>query len=324
MGLAASQTRMLALTSRKSNVEFQGQQINQQRTTLANETSTYNSQLLDLKVPTAPSSADYTRTTYTFNANAQTCTITGFEYDNTAGSYTVNYTYDTRADKKASGSALYAAITDASGNETGYRTAAGTILSLVDYAADADATEDEIAAAVVDRSNLQMIFGDNYQAADNYYKYTVNGVIRYVKEDNLTGMTAGTNTPYYYVDQDADVTNSARIEKANVQWNDSGRATTVSFTGANGETIEYTLSTTTSTDERAYNDAMNQYEYDKQVYEQELNKINSKMSVVQSQDKRLEIQLTQLDTEQKAISTEIDAVNKVIEKNTETSFKTFA
>ena len=39
MGLAATQARYLGLTARKTNVEFEGQQINQQRTALANQTS---------------------------------------------------------------------------------------------------------------------------------------------------------------------------------------------------------------------------------------------------------------------------------------------
>lgn len=46
-------------------------------------------------------------------------------------------------------------------------------------------------------------------------------------------------------------------------------------------------------------------------------------AAVQSQDKRLEMELKQLDTEHKAIETEVDAVKKVIEKNVQSSFKTF-
>ena len=43
MGLAASQSRFLALTARKSDLELTGQQINQSRIQLANETnSLYN------------------------------------------------------------------------------------------------------------------------------------------------------------------------------------------------------------------------------------------------------------------------------------------
>ena len=37
MGMSASQARFLSLTARKTNVEYEGQQINQQRTTLSND-----------------------------------------------------------------------------------------------------------------------------------------------------------------------------------------------------------------------------------------------------------------------------------------------
>lgn len=36
MGMSASQARFLGLTARKTNVEYEGQQVNQQRTTLSN------------------------------------------------------------------------------------------------------------------------------------------------------------------------------------------------------------------------------------------------------------------------------------------------
>ena len=39
MGMAASQARYLALTARKTNVEYEGQQINQERTALANQSA---------------------------------------------------------------------------------------------------------------------------------------------------------------------------------------------------------------------------------------------------------------------------------------------
>ena len=55
----------------------------------------------------------------------------------------------------------------------------------------------------------------------------------------------------------------------------------------------------------------------------EIQEINSKIEIIQAQDKNLELKLKQLDTEENAISTEIDAVKKVISKNVESSFKTF-
>ena len=66
MGMAASQARFLGLTARKSNTEYEGQQINQQRTTLSNQSANYYNQLLGMTVPVPPSVSDYTKTTYTF------------------------------------------------------------------------------------------------------------------------------------------------------------------------------------------------------------------------------------------------------------------
>ena len=60
MGMSATQARFLSLTARKSNVEFEGQQINQQRTTLSNESASYYSELCNMEVPTPPSVDDYT------------------------------------------------------------------------------------------------------------------------------------------------------------------------------------------------------------------------------------------------------------------------
>ena len=64
MGMAASQARFLGLTARKSNVEYQGQQINQQRTALANESANLYNQMMELNVPTPPSTNDFYKTSY--------------------------------------------------------------------------------------------------------------------------------------------------------------------------------------------------------------------------------------------------------------------
>ena len=50
----------------------------------------------------------------------------------------------------------------------------------------------------------------------------------------------------------------------------------------------------------------------------------SKIEIIQAEDRSLELRLKQLDTEQKAIQTEMEAVTKVIEKNTSDTFKTFS
>lgn len=66
MGMAASQARYLALTARKTNTEYEGQQINQERTALANQSADAFNQYLALEVPTAPSTTDYTTIQYTY------------------------------------------------------------------------------------------------------------------------------------------------------------------------------------------------------------------------------------------------------------------
>ena len=59
------------------------------------------------------------------------------------------------------------------------------------------------------------------------------------------------------------------------------------------------------------------------IYDQSIQEINAKIEIVQAEDRNLELRLKQLDTEQDAIQTEMDAVQKVIEKNVESTFKTF-
>ena len=93
MGMSASQARFLSLTARKNNVEFEGQQINQQRTTLSNESASYYSELCNMEVPTPPSIDDYTKVSYTFNDGAMTNTLISLLPDTTTEGRAVNRYY---------------------------------------------------------------------------------------------------------------------------------------------------------------------------------------------------------------------------------------
>lgn len=123
----------------------------------------------------------------------------------------------------------------------------------------------------------------------------------------------------YYCAQDIS-TKIERTEKALIDFNSEGRAESIRY--ENSSAVR-TLNTETITDEAAYNDAMNQYYYDQQVYEKKIEDINAKTKKIQEQDRTLELRLRQLDTEQEALQTEMEAVAKVIEKNIESTFKTF-
>ena len=91
MGMAASQARFLGLTARKTNVEFEGQQINQQRTTLSNQSANYYNQLLGMSVPVPPSVDDYTKTVYTFEDGALSNSISTMIAQQ-GGLYLISYT----------------------------------------------------------------------------------------------------------------------------------------------------------------------------------------------------------------------------------------
>ena len=89
------------------------------------------------------------------------------------------------------------------------------------------------------------------------------------------------------------------------------------------DTIKYTLNVETITDDVAYQDAMNQYYYENAQYDKMIQDINAKTSLIQQEDQQLELRLKQLDTEQNALSQEMEAVQKVVKDNVEKSFKAF-
>lgn len=100
MGMAASQARYLGLTARKTNVEYEGQQINQARTALSNQSANLFNQMLTLSVPTPPSTTDYTTLQYAFSDGANDYAITSMQQtdytDPSTGeqyNYQVKYVY---------------------------------------------------------------------------------------------------------------------------------------------------------------------------------------------------------------------------------------
>ena len=119
-----------------------------------------------------------------------------------------------------------------------------------------------------------------------------------------------------YVKTKIEETNQALLET-----DENGRFTSVKF---DDDSVVYTLNTETVTDEDAYQDAINEYNYKVQQYEKTIADINAKTSIIQQEDRTLELRLKQLDTEQNALSTEMEAVKKVISDNVESTFKTFS
>ena len=346
MGMAASQARFLGLTARKTNVEFEGQQINQQRTTLSNQSANYYNDLLGMSVPVPPSVDDYTKTVYTFEDGALTNQITAMIAQND-GTYTVSYLRQWTDDFSVVGAST--SIVNANADKTQFKVGSTTLRKLGTIPTKADGTYDKDAGGA--DSYLESLSEDQIKQLkaeeDEYIKLLENKygagdyLVRYIQDT-----TTGEYNPYFYklsdlqnanyddngnsqsnincykVGSETKTEEVKAVEDCLIEKDSSGRYINITIPN-NGNPVTYSLTTSTVTDQDAYEDAMNQYEYEKYEYDQAMNEINAKIEIIQSQDKNLELRLKQLDTEQKAISTEIDAVSQVIQKNTESTFKTF-
>ena len=162
------------------------------------------------------------------------------------------------------------------------------------------------------------------------YTFELNGKTYYTTEDDLqnsvknavksiNGIDTQARLNYYnasYISKKIEETNNALLET-----DGNGRFKSVKF---DNDSLTYTLNVEEVTNEAAYQDAMNAYMYKKAQYEKEIADINAKTSIIQKEDRTLELRLKQLDTEQNALATEMDAVKKVIKDNVEKTFKTFS
>lgn len=254
MGLAASQARFLQLTARKSNVEFSGQQINQQRLTLANESSGLFQRQLSLVPPVPPTSSG---TSYSTPAYSFTDAVTGIKK-------TIKFSFD------ATGATSGAQIIYNSYDETG--------------ALDVKTVDVLGTPATGIGENVSNGIANSDWATDVVF-------------DAATG----------------------RLSSLNLSVWDSGTSAAVSTTYSGSD-----LTYAPIFDDIAYNDDMNKYEYQKAVYDNEVDKINASTAQIQNQDRSLELKMKQLDTEHNAIQTEMDSVQKVLQKNIEGTFKIFS
>ena len=394
MGMAASQARFLGLTARKTNVEYEGQQINQQRTTLGNQSANYYNQLLGMAVPVPPSVQDYTKTVYTFQDGNLNNNITALVAQSN-GLYKVSYVSSWQNDfaPVSNGAAIvfkseslnftingvtYPMIQDAQDKTKyvaqGYSNTPifyrdnkyyfNNVTDVTQYVSEFDqygvgntklydlkdrsserlandpyyktlTSPEEIDKAIDYEKDLEKVLKNKFGTDTNwlvrYVMDTTSGVwnpIFYQKEiveaaqyNKDTGASQS-NIPSYKIGS-ATETEEVKGVQARLEKDATGRYISITLMPSSDVELTYSLTTNTTTDQAAYNDAMNQYEFDKYTYDQSIQEINAKIEIVQAEDRNLELRLKQLDTEQDAIQTEMDAVQKVIEKNTESTFKTF-
>lgn len=339
MGMAASQARYLGLTARKTNVEYEGQQVNQARTALANQSANLFNQLLTLEVPTAPSTADYTTVQYAYQDGTYAEAISSMsQLSNDPDGYNYMVTHYHYADVFRGQRALLAnpqvayTTQQVADPTTGQVTEVDTPTYVGNYEltqyvpgedSDLDAAYQQICrdwsdttfpATPTDEIYMYESYGRTYFATKADLMASADSAVDPEKPIENQDIRL---TTYYAENIEEKI---ERTERAVVEIGEDGRANSIRYEDSSAV---FTLKTETITDEAAYNDAMNQYTYDMAAYEKEIADINAKTEAIQEEDRTLELRLRQLDTEQEALQTEMEAVKKVIEKNIESTFKTF-
>ena len=177
-------------------------------------------------------------------------------------------------------------------------------------------------------SGLKDANGEPYGPEAFYMYYDDKDVAVFVLKSDVTD---GNNnaTTYSYV-ANGEYTKNTTYDDVQLTFDPTnGRITEIAIPTYDGEgnVASWTsipVSAETVTDEAAYEDAYNKYEYDTYLYDQKNKEINAKTEVIQQEDKNLELKLQRLDNERTQITTEIEAVEKVINDNIESSYKTFS
>ena len=346
MGMAASQARFLGLTARKTNVDYEGQQINQQRTALSNQSASYYTNLLSMSVPQPPSVQDFTKTTYTFTDGALNNQLTSM-IARTDGSYTVSYLrqyLDNHAVVASTPSRIVRVPDTSTPPNYTYQVGAVTLYSLNDQSQSR--VDNDLYLSTLSQDQLNALYQEEQayiqKLHDKYGLPTDNWLVKYTLNtstgawvptfynnrtlDNATYDENNTSVSFIdvYTVGAAQVSEEIKGQTAFLEQDATGRYINITFVDSAGVPVAtYALTTNTVTDDDAYQDAMNQYEFDKARYDKSIQEINAKIEIIQIEDKDLEIRLKQLDTERTAIDNEMDAVKQVIKKNVESTFKTF-
>jgi len=306
MGMAASQARFLQLTARRTNIEYQGQQINQQRLALANASAGLFEKMLSLAVPTPPSSEDdkyYTQ---------------GYIFTDSKDSVQKQIKWDTTPPTSAEITAAVGGANITVSSATNANTATVTTADV----SGANGTAAQTAAI----NKILLAEGTTASALPAGYTQVIrNATVTHSVYDPDGKYTEVTEQSPALLEFD----NLNRLISATLL-KDSG-TDGIKFTSAaagtagdknigSGKDLTYggTFNQT------GYADDMNKYEFQKAAYDYQVERINQETKQIQLQDKSLELKMKQLDTEHNAVQTEMEAVQKVIQKNIEGSFKTFA
>ena len=321
MGMAASQARYLGLSARKTNVEFEGQQVNQQRTALANESAGLFRRMLALDVPTAPAKSDYQTDVYTYNepkASDGKATATNFTLNE--GSDPETYSVDIRynVDYTQYGYSPQQTVNILKEDDKlKVQLANGQKMEISKVSVSEQLVKEMNKAANTDTNSVLDEYYRYYNPASQCYFY-INATDSGLNTEIDTSQTVDVYTSMAAVKSQTETLKNVSIGKSA-----DGLYSTMFWTDEYGVSQTRTLSVGQEYDDVAYQNAMEKYNADKDAYDKEIADINAKTEELQETDRTLELRLKQLDTEQQALQTEMESIKKVIDKQVETVFKTF-
>lgn len=151
-------------------------------------------------------------------------------------------------------------------------------------------------------------------------------VPHFIKKDELSQINnESSSVRTYEYDEDGTYTQTEKKDNCQLEFDVStGRIAKVGIPDGKGQISWIDVKAETVTDQDALDEAYNDYEYKKAVYDKKQQEINAQISIIQQEDKSLELKLTRLDNERNAVNTEIEAVKKVVDDNIQKSYKTFS
>ncbi len=322
MGLAASQARFLGITARKSNIEYEGQQVNQQRTALAEEVNSLYNKLLALDVPVAPDTTAFYESNYSFNLS----NTSGYDGDYLVKSYYQNddgtfYINAERTYKKnvAIGTALTNSniVKEEKDGQTVYtlNTPNGS------FTLNANAKNSESMIALINETYGEGTVKDKslyyYQDEEGITHYMTQSAVENYPEEELNS----------YISGNKEFTEQVVFENANIVFDQNNRFSSISaIDPKTGKTIfnATDVNTTRTYDTEGYDAALRDYTMSKEEYDKMVADLNAQTESLQQEDKVLELRLNQIDTEQQELQTELEAVKTILDKNIDNTFKTFA
>ncbi|MEI8377437.1 MAG: hypothetical protein WCF95_02765, partial [bacterium] len=299
-----------------TNIEYMGQQINQQRLALANASAGLFEKMLSMVPPTPPSSQDDKYFTQ------------GYKFTDPADEIQKSIKWESTGAKIVQ--------SDFTGHGVTGPIVIGPVgagpnisLTLANLTAIAGGASLPIGAGTVNLHALASALGIAASSTEIALGYTE--VIRNVDIEhtvyNPNGQleTKTVSAPALLVFDNLNrLLRFTLLNKNSIEANPAEQTTanTADWAYSMGAGDKLTYGGTF--DDTAYANDMNKYEFQKASYDYQVERINQETRQIQSQDKSLELKMKQLDTEHNAVQTEMEAVQKVIQKNIEGSFKTFA